>query len=118
MRAAKTATRTATKSTTSWNCMSSNSFGTKMEASTNTSECAQKAICAQRSLMNDQLYGAMRERPKALTVNPAQSTATTPETCTTCSAAMKTRYGSATVSVASANRSSRVQGISCSNARQ
>src|ERR1700684_1939401 len=53
-RAAKTATINAASSTTSWNCMSINSFGTKMEASTNTSECAQKAICAQRSVMNDQ----------------------------------------------------------------
>ncbi len=71
--------------------MSTRSFGTKIEARTKTSEWAQKAICAQRSVMNDQLYGVIRDRPKALTVSPAQSTATTPETCTTCSATMNTR---------------------------
>ena len=54
-RAANTATMSAASSTTSWNCVSINSFGTRIEASTNTSEWAQKAICAQRSVMNDQL---------------------------------------------------------------
>ena len=33
----------------------------------------------------------MRDRPKALTVNPAESTATTPETWKSRSALMKTR---------------------------
>ena len=35
--------------------MSNSSFGTRIEASRKTSECAQKAICSQRSVRNDQL---------------------------------------------------------------
>ena len=65
MRAANTATMSAASSTTSWNCMSSNSFGTRIEASTNTSECAQKAICAQRSLNERPIVGGDARPPKS-----------------------------------------------------
>ena len=64
------------------------SFGTMMEASRNTSECAQNATCRHTPSRNDQLTGSMRVRPSALTVMPAVSVATTPETWNTWSATM------------------------------
>ena len=69
-RAAKAEAMSAATRTRSRNSMSTRSLGTSMDASTKTSECAQKAICAQRSVRNDQLYGVMRERPNALTIKP------------------------------------------------
>ena len=73
---------------------------------------AQNASCSQSSFRNVQLNGDMRESAVEPKVMPAATTATTPETWNSSSPRMKTRYGSASVSVISAARSP------CSSGRQ
>ena len=71
-RATKAETMSAATSARSRHCMSTRSLGTSIDAKRKTSECAQKAICAQRLVRKDQLSGVMRARPKALTIKPCR----------------------------------------------
>jgi len=70
---------TASK-TTSRDPISTSSLGTRIEASMKINERAQNAICSQSSVRNDQFSGAILDGPKAVSVRPDASTATTPDT--------------------------------------
>ncbi|MNT51756.1 hypothetical protein D3C72_1887400 [compost metagenome] len=85
-RAASAAATRISSSTPWWRVTPASSDGTRTAASRNTMAPAMPANCSQIMRRWRQFGGFRRVGPSALTIRPAQTTATTPETSSACSA--------------------------------